>query len=535
MRSSNQIVVKGARRRAMLALACAGVFLACMLVVAGCASSSSSSSASASASASASSGSSSSTNLEYTVPNVLSLTQADAEKAILASGLRVGNVTREASDTIPQGSVVSQDPKALTNAKANSTVNLVISTGKAEPKDVVVPDLKGKSQADAEKALADQGLVGVAANPEETSEVNPGLVFKQSVAAGSTAKEGTKVVFTVALSPSEVTVPNVVGMSRSDAKAAIEKAGLGFDYTVSYNDKVEKDKVVSQSVAAGGKLKSGMTLSVVVSLGAAPEQDIEVPNVISFTWSDAAAALDSAGLAARYTGDPDGVVTSQDVAAGTKVAPRTLVTVTLTKPVEYVIVPDLVGLSVTAADVVTDEAGLALEVSGGFSGTVISQWPSAGTQVEMHSTVTVNIEQDPEDLWVPVSSAAEAASFAGLKSFEVMDSVYIGNSQYNNPSFSYADGIAQAIYDAPACRVVIRKGTTSNGVLVPGETRTFSQQWNQIHKGLNITCYGDAQDKATYIEWTVDKDIYSAYYEGLGGETMTMAPEDVTSIVSGIQ
>ena len=45
-----------------------------------------------------------------TVPNVVSLAQPDAEKAIVAAGFKVGTVTRDASDTIPAGSVISQDP-----------------------------------------------------------------------------------------------------------------------------------------------------------------------------------------------------------------------------------------------------------------------------------------------------------------------------------------------------------------------------------------------------------------------------------------
>ena len=105
-------------------------------------------------------------NTMLTVPNAISLTQADAEKAIVASGLRLGKVTTKPSDTVPKGCVISQDPKALSSAKANTTVNLVISSGKEKAKEVKVPDLKGLTQDDAKKKLADLGLVPVAAKPE---------------------------------------------------------------------------------------------------------------------------------------------------------------------------------------------------------------------------------------------------------------------------------------------------------------------------------------------------------------------------------
>ena len=174
-----------AKRVLLAALATALVAGALAMVGCSCSSSAASASKSASSSMPASD--------TMTVPNVVSLAQPDAEKAITAAGFTVGTVKREASDTVPAGSVVSQDPKATTAAKAGTKVNLVVSSGKAAPKDVTVPDLRGKTQADAEKALADVKLVGVASNPEETTEVDPGQVFKQSIAPGATAKEGDKV------------------------------------------------------------------------------------------------------------------------------------------------------------------------------------------------------------------------------------------------------------------------------------------------------------------------------------------------------
>ena len=332
----------------------------------------------------------------YTVPNVVSMTQSDASKAILAVGLQVGTVTKEASDTVPSGSVISQDPKPLTAAAPGSAVNLVVSSGKTELKDVTVPDLKGKSQSDAEKALKDVGLIGVASNPEETDEVQPGQVFKQSVAAGTTVKEGTQVAFTVALAVGEVEVPDVTGKSQDDAKKAITDAKLGFDVTNSYSDSVAEGNVISQSVAAGTKVKQGTTVTINVSLGAKPVEDVAVPDLMTYSWSEAKATLESAGLSARYTGDPAGVVVAQDVAAGTKVAPGTLVTVTLKSQIKYVEVPDLIGKSVSAAESATDKLKLALHVSGGNDGIVVDQSPAAGTQVEEHSTVSVTVKSHDE-------------------------------------------------------------------------------------------------------------------------------------------
>lgn len=352
-------------KRALLA-AFAVALVAGALALAGC---------SCSSAASSKSSGSMSVSDAMTVPNVVSLAQPDAEKAIAAAGFAVGAVTREASDTVRAGSVISQDPKAATAAKAGSPVNLVVSSGKEAPKEVKVPDLKGKTQADAEKALADVKLVGVVSNPEETTEVAPGQVFKQSLAAGSTAKEGDKVAFTVALAPAEVAVPNVVGKVREDAKGIITNAKLGFDYTTAYNDTVAENVVISQSVAAGTKVKSGTTVSVVVSLGKKPEQDVKVPDVMTYPWKDAEAALTSAGLQARYTGDPNGTVVAQDIPAGTEVAQGTLVTVTLDVPE-----PGPNPIMNFVGNYGADKAQVHVEASGERDGKITVTWASSAAE-----------------------------------------------------------------------------------------------------------------------------------------------------------
>ena len=257
-----------------------------------------------------------------------------------------------------------------------------------------MPDLKGKTQADAEKALADLKLVGVASNPEETTEVNPGLVFKQSIAAGTVVKEGERVAFTVALAPAEVTVPDVVGKTRDEAKKAITDAKLGFDYTTAYDGAVTEGKVISQSVAANTKIKSGSTVSVVVSLGAKPPVEITVPDVLTYSWPEAQATLESAGLDAKFVGDEDGIVVSQSIPAGTVVADDTTVTVHLENgkedtqnPVMNYVGNYQSGRATLSVDAVGANEAL-IVIDWALDASTSSQWSMMGTFDEATSTVT---------------------------------------------------------------------------------------------------------------------------------------------------
>ena len=63
-----------------------------------------------------------------TVPAVSGLAQTDAETDIVAAGLLVGNITTEASTTVPGGSVIRQKPVAGTHIMKNFKVDLVVSS-----------------------------------------------------------------------------------------------------------------------------------------------------------------------------------------------------------------------------------------------------------------------------------------------------------------------------------------------------------------------------------------------------------------------
>jgi len=67
-----------------------------------------------------------------TVPDVVGMSQTDAESAIAFANLSVGNITRQLSDTVPEGHVINQEPTGGSEVFINSAVNLVISLGQGD-------------------------------------------------------------------------------------------------------------------------------------------------------------------------------------------------------------------------------------------------------------------------------------------------------------------------------------------------------------------------------------------------------------------
>jgi len=89
------------------------------------------------------------------VPDVLGQTQANAEAAIIAADLVAGTITTANSPTVPEGSVISQNPVGGTSVAQGSPVDMIISLG---PVMVSAPDVIGMVQADAETAIVSAGL-----------------------------------------------------------------------------------------------------------------------------------------------------------------------------------------------------------------------------------------------------------------------------------------------------------------------------------------------------------------------------------------
>jgi predicted outer membrane repeat protein len=131
------------------------------------------------------------------VPNVVGKTQAAAQSAITSAGLVVGTVTQAHSETVPQGSVISQDPTGETPAVAGSSVDLVVSSG---PTLVEVPNVVGMTESAAEGALA-AAFLEVGTKSWAASDKPAGTVLSQDPAARTMAPRGSPVNLTISQGP----------------------------------------------------------------------------------------------------------------------------------------------------------------------------------------------------------------------------------------------------------------------------------------------------------------------------------------------
>jgi beta-lactam-binding protein with PASTA domain len=203
--------------------------------------------------------------MAVTVPNVVGQPEASAEAAIIAAGLTLGAITQAKSTTVPAGSVISQVPVSGTSVAEGSPVYLVVSLG---PASVVVPNVVGIAQAEAQTAIAFASLTLGTITTANSLEVPRGNVISQAPSAGSSVSEGSSVSLVVSLGPPLTTVPDVLGFTQEAAQSAIVAAGLNVGAVTSYyHDSIPAGSVISQNPAGGSSRAQGSTVNLLISLG----------------------------------------------------------------------------------------------------------------------------------------------------------------------------------------------------------------------------------------------------------------------------
>ena len=199
------------------------------------------------------------------VPEVVDLQQADAERAIKAAGLEVGQVTTQPDENVEEGVVLLQDPDADTQVDPDTSVNLVVSEGKPQ---VTVPSVLGLQKNAAFKKLDALNLEVVL--EQEKSDVKAGQVTRTDPVAGTTVAEGSTVTVYYSDGPAEV--PDVVGDQEDVARQKLENAG--FKVKVFYSNDVTEQPtgtVLEQTPEAGTNQPANTQIVLVVTTYEPPE------------------------------------------------------------------------------------------------------------------------------------------------------------------------------------------------------------------------------------------------------------------------
>ncbi|MBQ1941511.1 MAG: Stk1 family PASTA domain-containing Ser/Thr kinase [Selenomonadaceae bacterium] len=185
--------------------------------------------------------------------------------------------------------------------------------------EVTVPDVVGKSAILAQQMLEDKNLrvkVVEATDPE----VPVGDVISQYPEAGATVKEQRMVTITVSKGGEAVSMPDLKGMSRSNAEEKLKKLGLKLGAVYEENSKEEPGTVINQDPRSGSKLTKGQTVDITVSKGEKKKQ-VTIQNYAGLSVESAKANIEVNGMklgsvTEQDSDKPAGTVVGQSPAAG---------------------------------------------------------------------------------------------------------------------------------------------------------------------------------------------------------------------------
>ena len=182
---------------------------------------------------------------------------AEAVAALARLGFSPRQV-RDTSLTVPAGTVIGTSPPPGTLLADGQEVRVVVSAGRPR---VAVPDVSGRSWADARAALAAAHL-GAARRLAFDATVPAGLVVRTAPAAGDRAAWGATVTVVVSRGPDLVTVPDVRGLTKQDAVARLQAAGLRASFELFGIG----SRVIRQSEPPGSRVNRGTVVSLLLNV-----------------------------------------------------------------------------------------------------------------------------------------------------------------------------------------------------------------------------------------------------------------------------
>ncbi|RIJ19637.1 Stk1 family PASTA domain-containing Ser/Thr kinase [Clavibacter nebraskensis] len=123
---------------------------------------------------------------EVQVPNVMNMDEGTATANLESAGLKVGEVVRQSSPTVPDGVVMQTDPASSQQVDKGSAVKLILSNGK-----VALPDVLGQPLVDAQKLLEASDLTVTTRRDPSCGRADGSPVSQQSVPPGDVAQRST--------------------------------------------------------------------------------------------------------------------------------------------------------------------------------------------------------------------------------------------------------------------------------------------------------------------------------------------------------
>ncbi|NBS36500.1 MAG: PASTA domain-containing protein [Actinobacteria bacterium] len=253
------------------------------------------------------------------------------------------------------------------------TVSGVLAWQSLSATSYAVPDLVGIPEGEARNAVSQFGW-NVLIRAQRSDDVELGDVISTTPAAGMSLREGDDITLVVSEGATLALLPDVIGLSRDDAIATLQSAGLTVSESLRDDDSVPAGSVVGwivteqPNLVAGSQVLRGTEVAIVVSGGPVLRA---VPNLIGLSEADADIQLIAVQLNSQRNDDvfssdiPIGLIATQEPAAGAQLSRAGIVAYALSKGPETVELPNVIGLALADAQKRLNEVGIYVGTTSG--------------------------------------------------------------------------------------------------------------------------------------------------------------------------
>ncbi|MGA8724670.1 MAG: Stk1 family PASTA domain-containing Ser/Thr kinase [Acidimicrobiales bacterium] len=221
-------------------------------------------------------------NAAFNLPNVVGQPAAQATTTLQSDGLVVHKQNLASNKTV--GTVVSTAPAANALVSKGDTVTLKVAVPFPVQQIPVPQGITNTSLSTAESLLQSAGLQYQVVY--KSNAAPSGTVLSANPQPGTNVNPGSIVVLTVSSGPADVSVPSVIGLSQSQAGAALGQAGLSvgsvsFEASTVYSS----GQVIQSNPGPGTLVSPGTAVNLAVSTGAPPATTSTTTSTSSTTTS----------------------------------------------------------------------------------------------------------------------------------------------------------------------------------------------------------------------------------------------------------
>ena len=235
-------------------------------------------------------------------------------------------------------------------------IGLLIGLALTRDTTTEVPNVTGEQRSAATQRLERNGF-SVAKVVMVERETAANVVLEQDPAASPPADKASldcsfltffcskpKVTLTVSAGPGSGKVPATAGLSREEASERLEAAGFGVKVETVNSDSVEEELVIHSEPSAGKTATHGTDVTLFVSAG---PKLAKVPVLVGTQRSVAVQQIRGRGLepsvSEAESNSPAGEVIRQSPSAGTQVDPGSAVTIIVSAGKQQAKVPNVIG------------------------------------------------------------------------------------------------------------------------------------------------------------------------------------------------